>query len=40
MFKLSIVSADSLEDALGKAGSCPILDGGSGGVEVYEAMSM
>jgi hypothetical protein len=36
----TIVNADSLDDALAKAGSCPILDGGSGGVEVYETLDM
>ena len=36
----SIVSADSLDDALAKAKSCPILNGGSGGVEVYETLEM
>ena len=36
----SIVNADSLDDALGKAGSCPILDGGTGIVEVYETLDM
>ena len=36
----SIISADSLDDALAKAKSCPILNGGSGGVEVYETLEM
>ena len=36
----SIVSAASLDDALGKAQSCPILNGGSGTVEVYETLEM
>ena len=36
----SIVNAASLDDALAKAGSCPILDNGSGGVEVYETLEM
>jgi hypothetical protein len=36
----SIINADSLDDALEKAKSCPILNGGSGGVEVYEAVDM
>lgn len=35
----SIISADSLEDAVAKAGGCPVLAGG-GNVEVYEAMPM
>ena len=36
----SILNADNLDDALGKAGGCPILDGGNGGVEVYETLDM
>ena len=36
----SILTADSLDDALGKAKGCPILDGGSGGIEVYETLAM
>ena len=36
----SIVNADSLDDAVAKAGTCPILDGGSGDVEVYETLEM
>jgi hypothetical protein len=36
----SIITADALEDAVGKASSCPILDGGSGTVEVYETLEM
>ena len=36
----SIVSAASLDDALAKAKTCPILNGGSGGVEVYETLEM
>ena len=36
----SIVNADSLDDALAKAEGCPILDGGSGSVEVYETLEM
>ena len=36
----SIVSAASLDDALAKAQSCPILNGGSGTVEVYETLEM
>ena len=36
----SILTADSLDDALGKAKGCPILDGGSGGIEVYETLDM
>jgi hypothetical protein len=36
----SIVSADSLDDAVSKASTCPILDGGNGAVEVYETMEM
>jgi hypothetical protein len=36
----TIISADSLDDALDKAKSCPILNGGSGGVEVYETLEM
>ncbi len=35
----SVVSADSLDDAVAKAGGCPILEGG-GGVEVYETVAM
>jgi hypothetical protein len=36
----SILSAGSLDEAVGKAGDCPILDGGSGSVEVYETLEM
>jgi len=36
----SIVSADSLDDAVAKASTCPIMEGGNGGVEVYETLSM
>jgi hypothetical protein len=36
----TIINADSLDDALSKAQSCPILNGGRGGVEVYEALPM
>ena len=36
----SIVTAESLDDALGKAAGCPILDTATGGVEVYEALPM
>jgi hypothetical protein len=35
----SIISADSLSDAAGKAKGCPVLAGG-GTVEVYEAVPM
>ena len=35
----SIVSANSLDDALAKAGGCPVLADG-GGVEVYETLAM
>ena len=35
----SIVSANSLDDAVAKAGSCPVLADG-GGVEVYETLAM
>jgi hypothetical protein len=35
----SIIEADSLQDAVGKAKGCPVLDGG-GAVEVYEAIAM
>jgi hypothetical protein len=35
----SIVDAASLEDAVAKAGGCPILADG-GGVEVYQALEM
>ncbi|HEV2360732.1 MAG TPA: hypothetical protein VGS21_03415 [Acidimicrobiales bacterium] len=35
----SIITADSLEDAVSKAKGCPVLQGG-GAVEVYEAMPM
>jgi hypothetical protein len=36
----SIITADSLEGALAKAEGCPILDGGDGGIEVYETLEM
>jgi len=36
----SIVEASSLDDAAAKAKGCPILDGGNGTVEVYEALAM
>lgn len=36
----SIINADSLDDALEKAKGCPILNGGNGGVEVYETLDM
>lgn len=36
----SILTADSLNDALAKAGGCPILDGANGGIEVYETLEM
>jgi hypothetical protein len=36
----SIVNADSLSDAAQKADGCPILDGGAGSIEVYEALDM
>jgi hypothetical protein len=35
----SIISADGLDDAAGRASSCPILEGG-GSVEVYETIEM
>jgi hypothetical protein len=35
--KYSIISADSLEDTVGKAKGCPVLTSG-GSVDVYEAM--
>src|SRR5262249_45320327 len=35
----SVISADSLDDAVAKAGGCPILESG-GGVEVYETIEM
>jgi hypothetical protein len=35
----SILTASSLDDAVGKAGGCPILTAG-GGVEVYETLEM
>lgn len=35
----SIVNAPSMDDALAKAGGCPIIDGG-GSVEVYETIAM
>ena len=35
----SVVSAESLDDAVAKAGGCPILANG-GGVEVYETIEM
>jgi len=36
----SILSAGSLDDAIEKAKSCPIMNGGTGGVEVYETLEM
>jgi hypothetical protein len=36
----SIVEASSLDDATAKANGCPILNGGRGSVEVYEAIPM
>jgi hypothetical protein len=36
----SVVTADSLDDAVAMAGDCPILEGGSGAVEVYESAGM
>jgi len=36
----SILNADSLDDATSKAKGCPVLDGGRGSVEVYEAIAM
>ena len=36
----SIVTAGSLDDAAGLAGGCPILEGGKGAVEIYEAIEM
>ena len=36
----SIVGAASLDEAVGLADGCPILDGGKGAVEVYEALAM
>ena len=36
----SIVNADSLDDAVKKSKGCPILEGGSGSIEVYETMEM
>jgi hypothetical protein len=36
----SIVNAASLDDALALAGSCPILQSDTGGVDVYEALDM
>jgi hypothetical protein len=35
----SILTASNLDDAVGKAGDCPILAAG-GGVEVYETLEM
>jgi hypothetical protein len=35
----SVINANSLSDAAGKAKGCPVLTGG-GSVEVYEAMPM
>jgi uncharacterized protein YndB with AHSA1/START domain len=35
----ALVAADSLDDAVAKAGGCPILENG-GGVEVYETIEM
>ncbi len=36
----SLISADSLDDAVAKAGGCPILESDTGGVEVYETFEM
>jgi hypothetical protein len=36
----SVVEAGNLDDAAAKAKGCPILDGGRGSVEVYEAIPM
>ena len=36
----TIVNAASLDDAKKKAAGCPILEGGSGSVEVYETLEM
>ncbi len=36
----TILSAASLDDAVTKAGGCPILDSATGSVEVYEALPM
>jgi hypothetical protein len=36
----SIVSAASLDEAVALADGCPILEGGKGAVEVYEAVAM
>jgi hypothetical protein len=36
----SIINAGSLDDAKSKAQGCPILEGGSGSVEIYETMEM
>ena len=36
----TILNAASLDDALVKVGSCPILNDADGGIEVYEAMDM
>jgi hypothetical protein len=36
----SMVEADSLQDAVAKTKGCPVLDGGAGTVEVFEAIAM
>jgi hypothetical protein len=36
----TIVNADSLDDAVKKSKSCPILEGGGGSIEVYETLDM
>jgi len=36
----SIVNAQSIDDAKKKADGCPILEGGRGSVEIYEALAM
>ncbi|HZO95849.1 MAG TPA: hypothetical protein VFB42_00605 [Gaiellaceae bacterium] len=36
----TIVEAGSLDEAVGKTRGCPLLEGGRGNVEVYEAIPM
>ena len=36
----SIISAESLDDAVAKTAGCPILEAANGAVEVYETISM
>jgi hypothetical protein len=36
----SIVTADTLDDAVAKVNGCPILEDGTGSIEVYETIEM